>query len=51
MPRKRKQPIVSTTYEQKMAEVIAEYQAWLKTKKRVSVKKILDYTLPSGSIA
>ena len=50
MPRK-KQPLVSTTYEKKMAEAVAEYKVWLASKKKVSVKKLLDYTLPSGSIA
>ena len=47
----RKKQIVSprqqTTYERKMAEAIAEYKDWVRSKKRVSVKKLLDHTLPS----
>ena len=44
--RKVKQAIRSTTYEQKMAEAIAEYKVWVQSKKRVSVKAILDHALP-----
>lgn len=50
----RKKQILSpkqqTTYERKMAEAIAEYKAWVQSRKRVSVKAILDHALPvSGS--
>lgn len=52
MPRKKHtvSPRQMTTYEQKMAEAIAEYKAWVQSRKRVSVKQILDHALPvSGS--
>ena len=50
MARKQKQVISSTTYERTMQEAIAEYKAWVQSKKRVSVKAILDHALPvSGS--
>ena len=50
MKRKQKKVIASTTYERKMAEAIAEYKAWVNSRKRVSVKAILDHALPvSGS--
>lgn len=40
----------STTYERKMAEAVAEYKQWVASKQKVSVRKILDFALPSGSI-
>ena len=50
MKRTPKKAIRSTTYEQKMAEAIAEYKQWIKSKQKVSVKAILDHALPvSGS--
>jgi hypothetical protein len=52
MPRKKQivSPAQQTTYERKMAEAIAEYKVWMQSKKKVSVKAILDHTLPvSGS--
>lgn len=50
MTRKQKKVISTTTYERKMAEAIAEYKAWVNSRKRVSVKQILDHALPvSGS--
>lgn len=52
MPRKKQivSPAQQTTYERKMAEAIAEYKAWVQSRKRVSVKQILDHALPvSGS--
>ena len=52
MPRKKTivSPRQQTTYERKMAEAIAEYKAWVQSRKRVSVKQILDHALPvSGS--
>lgn len=51
MPRKKQivSPAQQTTYERKMNEAIAEYKAWMQSKKKVSVKAILDHALPSGS--
>jgi hypothetical protein len=50
MARKQKKVISATTYDRKMQEAIAEYKAWVSSKKLLSVKKILDHALPvSGS--
>lgn len=38
-----------TTYKRKMAEAIVEYRLWVASKKKVSVKAILDHALPTGS--
>lgn len=53
MAKTRKKAVQPTdsSYDRLMAEVIAEYKAWVKSRKRVSVKQILDYTLPTGSKA
>jgi hypothetical protein len=48
MTKTRKKAVQPTdsSYDRLMAEAIAEYKAWVNSRKRVSVKHILDYTLP-----
>ena len=50
MARKKKAIMqTDTSYNRLMAEAVAEYKAWVKSRQRVSVKQILDFALPSGS--
>jgi hypothetical protein len=45
---RQKAPIkkTDTSYDRIMAEAVAEYKAWVKSRQKIRYKQVIDYILP-----